>query len=55
MAYAECGQFTDAVKTQKKAIAMAGWQGRAELVPVLEANLLRYQEGQSCCAEMSGD
>ena len=50
MAYAENGLFRDAVKTQKEAIAMAGWQGRAELVPELEANLHRYEQGLRCCA-----
>jgi tetratricopeptide (TPR) repeat protein len=51
MAYAETGQFDEAVETQKKAISQAGWQGRTNLVPTLEANLARYQTGQSCCAE----
>lgn len=52
MALAEAGRFTEAVKNQKAAVSQAGWQGRTELVPFLEANLARYEAGQTCCAEM---
>ena len=53
MALAEAGRFSEAVKQQKSAISQAGWQGRSELVPFLEANLARYEAGQTCCAEMT--
>lgn len=51
MALAEAGRFPEAVTTQKEAIALAGWRGQTALIPVLEANLIRYQAGKSCCAE----
>lgn len=50
MALAEAGRFSEAVTKQKEAIAMAGWRGRTDIVPTLEANLARYEAGQSCCA-----
>ena len=55
MALAEAGRFPEAVKNQKAAISRAGWQGRSDLLPLLEANLERYQRGLTCCAEANPD
>jgi tetratricopeptide (TPR) repeat protein len=53
MAMAEAGRFREAIKTQKEAIALAGWRGQTALVPTLDANLARYEAEQSCCAAMT--
>jgi tetratricopeptide (TPR) repeat protein len=53
MGLAEAGRFPEAIKTQKEAIALAGWRGQTALVPTLEANLERYEQGLSCCADRS--
>lgn len=51
MASAEAGLFAEAVTLQRDVIQAMRRQGRAEVLPGLEANLERYKNGQSCCAQ----
>jgi tetratricopeptide (TPR) repeat protein len=50
MASAEVGQFSEAVRLQRRTISMVTWEGRTDVLPRLEANLERYLAGQTCCA-----
>jgi len=49
MACAEAGLFEEAVTLQGEVIQAMRRQGRMNVLPRLEANLARYQNGQSCC------
>lgn len=50
MAYAEAGEFEDAVRWQKRLIGSAEPETPDEEVDVWRANLARYERGQACCA-----
>jgi tetratricopeptide (TPR) repeat protein len=49
MACAQAGRFDEAVRLQREVIRAVNRQGSDEL-PRLEANLVRYQAGLTCCA-----
>jgi hypothetical protein len=50
MANAEAGSFDEAVRLQRRVIQMVTWDGHADVLPRLEANLARYRTKQTCCA-----
>jgi tetratricopeptide (TPR) repeat protein len=50
MANAEVGSFDEAVRLQRRVIQMMIWEGHADALPRLEANLTRYLSDQTCCA-----
>ena len=45
-AYAETGRFSDAMSTAAESVRLARLQGRADILPELEARLRLYQSGQ---------
>jgi tetratricopeptide (TPR) repeat protein len=48
MAFAEMGDFSSAVQTQKDVLAAAAQAGLHDIVPPLTANLSRYERRQPC-------
>jgi hypothetical protein len=48
MAFAELGQYTEAVRSQRDAIEAAERAGRRDLVERLADNIKRYQAGRPC-------
>lgn len=50
MAHAEVGDFPQAVRWQRRAIAVAAELGRRDLLPVFEHNLRLYERGEPCRA-----
>ena len=55
MALAEIGRFDEAVGRQSELVALAGKQGRADLVPRLTANLRLYQARRPCRTPWADD
>ena len=47
-AYAETGQFADAIRTAKKAIELARAAGRQDLFEQLNREMKRYEAGLPC-------
>ena len=55
MAYAELGQFAQAVGVQRDLIASAEKAGLRDLVPRLKANLALYERGEPCRTPWTAD
>jgi 16S rRNA U1498 N3-methylase RsmE len=48
MAFAEVGQYAEAVKWQRKAMAAVQQAGRADLLPRIAHLLSLYEQGKPC-------